>query len=248
MIPAMTPLLGFSGEISWPLGQISLMVTLGDGEHSMSSLMNFMIVRSPSPYNGIIDRLGLKKIQAVPSTAHRMLKFPVEGGIATIRSNTIIPAECRMVAETQNALPLREPTATKGIKVAIHPEYPEQTKPTDMTGVPRSIAEHRLNIREGCQPGGSYQVSGSRNHKRSTLPRLTLKPSHGKETRWQLEDVCGLHRFKQVLPKRLLSPPGNRLESRISLRISLQVFLRYLQGIPPNTYGEGRQGKDRFLH
>ncbi|GJS45053.1 reverse transcriptase domain-containing protein [Tanacetum coccineum] len=25
-------------------------------------------------------------------------------------------------------------------------------KPTDMTGVPRSIAEHRLDIREGCQP------------------------------------------------------------------------------------------------
>ncbi|GJU23884.1 hypothetical protein Tco_1157226 [Tanacetum coccineum] len=25
-------------------------------------------------------------------------------------------------------------------------------KPADMTGVPRSIAEHRLNIRQGCQP------------------------------------------------------------------------------------------------
>ncbi|GKC32436.1 reverse transcriptase domain-containing protein [Tanacetum coccineum] len=66
------------------------------------------------------------------------------------------------------------------IQVAIHPEYPEQTvaigstlaeerrrelcgllrhnldifalKPTDMTGVPRHIVEHRLNIREGCLP------------------------------------------------------------------------------------------------
>ncbi|GKG01173.1 hypothetical protein Tco_0305878, partial [Tanacetum coccineum] len=25
-------------------------------------------------------------------------------------------------------------------------------KPTDMTGVPRHIAEHRLNVREGCSP------------------------------------------------------------------------------------------------
>ncbi|GJR16629.1 hypothetical protein Tco_0799281 [Tanacetum coccineum] len=127
MIPATTPLLGFSGEISWPLGQISLMVTLGDEEYSASALINFMVVRSSSPYNGIIGRPGLRKIQAVPSTAHGMIKFSVEGGIVMIRSNTIIPAECRMVAETQNTLPPREPTATEGIKVAIHPEYPEQT-------------------------------------------------------------------------------------------------------------------------
>ncbi|GKB44691.1 hypothetical protein Tco_0889633 [Tanacetum coccineum] len=180
MIPSTTPLLGLSGEISWPLGQISLMVTLGDEEHSASALMNFMVVRSPSPYNGIIGRPGLRKIQVVPSTAYGMLKFPVEGGITTIRSTTIVLAECRMVAEAQNAPPPREPAATEGIKVAIHLEYPKQTitiggslsekgrmelcnllkenldifawKPTDMTGVPRSIAEHRLNVREGCQP------------------------------------------------------------------------------------------------
>ncbi|GKC98877.1 reverse transcriptase domain-containing protein, partial [Tanacetum coccineum] len=79
MIPAMTPLLGFSDEISWPLGQISLMVILRDGVHSTNALMNFMVVRSPSPYNGIIGHPGLIKIQAVPSTAHEMLKFPVEG-------------------------------------------------------------------------------------------------------------------------------------------------------------------------
>nr|GEV02833.1 adenylate kinase 5, chloroplastic [Tanacetum cinerariifolium] len=66
------------------------------------------------------------------------------------------------------------------IKVAIYLEYPEQTitlgstltedgrielcgllkrnldiftwKPADMTGVPRHVAEHRLNVREGCPP------------------------------------------------------------------------------------------------
>ncbi|GJW61993.1 reverse transcriptase domain-containing protein [Tanacetum coccineum] len=180
MVSATTPLLGFSGEISWPLGQISLMVTLGDEEHSTSTLMSFMVVRSPLPYNGIISRPGLRKIQAVPSTAHGMIKSRVEGGIVTIRSNTIIPAEYRMVAEAQSILPPKEPTATEGIKVAIHPEHPEQTitigrnqsekgrmelcnllkenidifswKPADMTGVSRHIAEHRLNVREGCQP------------------------------------------------------------------------------------------------
>ncbi|GJT09553.1 reverse transcriptase domain-containing protein [Tanacetum coccineum] len=75
------PLIGFSGEIIWPLGQISLLVKIGDEEHSTSTWMNFVIVRSSSPYNGIIGRPRVRKIQAVPSTAHGMLKFPVAGGI-----------------------------------------------------------------------------------------------------------------------------------------------------------------------
>nr|GEW73098.1 reverse transcriptase domain-containing protein [Tanacetum cinerariifolium] len=92
-------------------------------EHSASALMNFMIVKFPSPYNGIIGRPSLRKIQSVPSAAHGMLKFPVEGGISTIRITTIKAAECRMVTEAEN-----------------------------MTGVSRSIAKHRLNVREGCPP------------------------------------------------------------------------------------------------
>ncbi|GKC68150.1 hypothetical protein Tco_1100748 [Tanacetum coccineum] len=55
----------------------SLLVKIGDEEHSTSAWMNFVIVTSSSPYNGIIGRPGVRKIQAVPSTAHEMLKFPV---------------------------------------------------------------------------------------------------------------------------------------------------------------------------
>ncbi|GJX14347.1 reverse transcriptase domain-containing protein [Tanacetum coccineum] len=77
-------------------------------------------------------------------------------------------------------IPSRLTVLEEKIKVVIHPEYPEQTiaigstltekgrkelcallrqnmdvfawKPADMTGVPRHIAEHRLNVREGCLP------------------------------------------------------------------------------------------------
>ncbi|GJU08005.1 hypothetical protein Tco_1124435 [Tanacetum coccineum] len=82
---------------------------------------------SPSLYNGIIGRPGLRKIQAVPSTAHGMLKFPVKGGIVTIHNKTIIPAECRIVTEAQDVCPPKELVVTEGSKVAIHPEYPDQT-------------------------------------------------------------------------------------------------------------------------
>ncbi|GKD73842.1 hypothetical protein Tco_1332124, partial [Tanacetum coccineum] len=49
-LPATTPLVGFSGEIIWPLGKISLLLKIGDEEHSTSAWMKFMVVRSPSPY------------------------------------------------------------------------------------------------------------------------------------------------------------------------------------------------------
>ncbi|GJR91645.1 hypothetical protein Tco_0215656 [Tanacetum coccineum] len=142
--------------------------------------MNFMVVRSPSPYNRIIGRPGLRKIRAIPSTAHRMLKFLVAGGIVTLRRSKIIPLECMMVSGPGVSQPVINQVVEEKIQVAIHPEYPKQTvaigstltkegrkelcgllrhnldifawKPAYMTEVPRHIAEHRLNIREGCLP------------------------------------------------------------------------------------------------
>ncbi|GJY29077.1 reverse transcriptase domain-containing protein [Tanacetum coccineum] len=179
LIPATTPLIGFSGEIIWPIGQIQLLVKIGDEEHSASAWMNFMVVRSSSPYNGIIGRPGVRKLQAVPSTAHGMLKIPVEGGVITLKSSKLVPLECAVVSGPEETSSATKPIIEERVKIAINPEYPEQTvmigstlteegrnklcgllqrnldifawKPADMTGVPRHIAEHRLNIREGCK-------------------------------------------------------------------------------------------------
>ncbi|GJR30442.1 hypothetical protein Tco_1106674 [Tanacetum coccineum] len=180
MVPATTHLIGFSGETIWPLGQIALLVKIGDEVHSTSSWMNFMVIRSPSQHNAIIGRPGIRKIRAVPSTAHGMLKFPVEGGTVTLQSSRVIPMECAMISGPSTQTPASNQVLEEKINIAIHPEYPEQTvaigstltekgrkelcsllkqnldifawKPADMTGVPRNIAEHRLNIREGYSP------------------------------------------------------------------------------------------------
>ncbi|GJT49456.1 reverse transcriptase domain-containing protein [Tanacetum coccineum] len=174
MIPATTSLIGFSGETIWPIGQISLLVRIGDEEHSTSAWMNFMVIRSPSQHNGIIGRTGIRKIRAVPSTAHEMLKFPVKGGTVTIRSSRVIPMECAMISGPSIQHPVTSQVLEEKIKVAIHLEYLEQTiaigstltekgrkelcallrqnldifawRPADMTGVPRHMAEHRLNV------------------------------------------------------------------------------------------------------
>ncbi|GKF55335.1 hypothetical protein Tco_0165675, partial [Tanacetum coccineum] len=176
----MTSLNGFSGETIWPLGQLRLLVTIGDADHFTKAWMNFMIVRSLSPYNGIIRRLGIREIQAVPSTAHGMLKFLVNGGIVTIRSIILIHAECATMIMSSKEIPKEAEVCHKNFKVALHPNFPNQEvaiggtlsakeqmelcsllkknldifawQPSDMTRVPRSIAKHQLNMREGYSP------------------------------------------------------------------------------------------------
>nr|GEU31751.1 reverse transcriptase domain-containing protein [Tanacetum cinerariifolium] len=169
-----------SGEIIRPIEQIQLLVKIGDEEHSALAWMNFMVVRSQSPYNEIIGRPGVKKLQAIPSTTHGMLKIPVEGGVITLKSSKLVPLECAMVSRPGETPSAAKPIIEERVKVAINPEYPEQTvmvgsilteggsnklcgllqrnldifawKPEDMTGVPRHITEHRLNVLEGCSP------------------------------------------------------------------------------------------------
>nr|GEX77942.1 reverse transcriptase domain-containing protein [Tanacetum cinerariifolium] len=154
MVPATTSLTGFSGETIWPLGQLRLLVIIGDTNHSTSAWMNFMVVRSLLPYN-------------------------VEGGIVTIRSTVLILTECTSVI-TSSAVSREERTRPANFKVSLHPNFPDQEvaiggtlldkghtelcsilkknldifawKPSDMTRVPRSVAEYRLNIQEGYSP------------------------------------------------------------------------------------------------
>nr|GEV61770.1 hypothetical protein [Tanacetum cinerariifolium] len=113
---------------------------IGDEEHSTSVWMNFEVVRSPSPYNEIIRKPGFRKLQAVSSTAHGMLKLPVKGRVITLKSSRMVPLECAVVSGPEGNLSVTKQTVE------------ERINPADMTGVPRHIAKHRLNVREGCSP------------------------------------------------------------------------------------------------
>ncbi|GJT92868.1 reverse transcriptase domain-containing protein [Tanacetum coccineum] len=81
-----------------------------------------------------LGRPGIRKIRAVPSTAHGMLKFPVEGG-------TWHRLNINRKKDAKNYFPCWK----QNLDIFAW-------KPADMTGVPRNIAEHRLNIREGYSP------------------------------------------------------------------------------------------------
>ncbi|GJZ55866.1 hypothetical protein Tco_0611059 [Tanacetum coccineum] len=126
MVLATTSLIGFSGETIWPLGQLRVLVTIGDADHSTKAWMNFMIVRSLSLYNGIIERPGIREIQAVPSAAHGMLKFLVDRGIVTICSTVLIPAECATVITSSKEIPKETGVRHENFKVALHSNFPDQ--------------------------------------------------------------------------------------------------------------------------
>nr|GEU30675.1 reverse transcriptase domain-containing protein [Tanacetum cinerariifolium] len=231
MVSATTSLTGFSGETIWPLGQLRLLVIIGDATHSTKAWMNFMIVKSLSPYSGIIGRPGLKAIQAVPSTVHGMLKFPVEEGIVTICSTILIPTECTSVI-TSSVIPREERTRPANFKVALHPDFLDQEvmiggtlsdkgrtelcfvlkknldifawQPSDMTGVPRSVAEHRLNIREGYSPVRQKKMGQA--------------PEPAKAIQAELADVCRFYGSKQSLSAGLLPLAGDRLENDLVVK------------------------------
>nr|GEU79868.1 reverse transcriptase domain-containing protein [Tanacetum cinerariifolium] len=101
------------------------------------------------------------------------------GGHMIHRITVLIPTECTSVI-TSSVVSKEERTRPANFKVALHPDFPEQEvaiggtlsdkgrtelcsilkknlyifawQPSDMTEVPRSVAKHRLNIREGYSP------------------------------------------------------------------------------------------------
>ncbi|GJV43349.1 reverse transcriptase domain-containing protein [Tanacetum coccineum] len=120
--------------------------------------------------------------------------------------------------------------AEERIKVTIHPKYPVQTvaigstlteegrkalcrllrrnldifawKPEDMTGVPRHLAEHCLNVREGCHPVKQKKKSQA--------------PERNKAIQEEVEKLIDASIMKEVHCYSWL------LEGGIPLRVSLQ--------------------------
>ncbi|GJZ52896.1 reverse transcriptase domain-containing protein [Tanacetum coccineum] len=195
MVPTTTSLTGFSGETIWPLGQLRLLVTIGDAYHSTKAWVNFMIVRSLSPYNSIIRRPEIREIQAVPSTVHGMLKFPANGGIVTIRSTILIPDECTTVITSSKEVPKEAEVRPKNFKIALHPNFPDQEVAIGGT----LSAEGRTELGYICVKDirlfDRRKGNRPRNMQRRSKRRLKQGLSAGllplPEIDWKVESLCG---------------------------------------------------------
>ncbi|GKB15554.1 reverse transcriptase domain-containing protein [Tanacetum coccineum] len=195
MVPATTSLTDFSGETIWPMGQLRLLVTIGDAEHFTKAWMNFMIVR-----------------------------FLVNGGVVTIRCTILTPNECATITATSKDFIKNIKGGQKILKVAMHPNFPDQevalggtlsieegfryicmaavrhdrgttTDSQTQTQYPRQIPPS-LTEKEGPgsgtsqgHPGRGKEASGSSDYAQSLLPRLDCYPLS--EIDWKVEFLCG---------------------------------------------------------
>nr|GEZ57925.1 reverse transcriptase domain-containing protein [Tanacetum cinerariifolium] len=230
MVPATTSLTGFSGETIWPLGQLRLLVTIGDADHSTRVWMNFIIARSLSSYNSIIGRPGIKEIQVVPSTAHEMLKFRAGGGIVTIRSTILIPDECTTMITSSKEIPKEAAVCHENFKVALHPNFPDQEVLNIGSISERDI--HPFGKRKGARPWNARRPSKKRivTPFQKSTKKLNLSAATLSSVSWTLTKAITRYSWQSQMRRKWLSTPAKGC-------IAIQKCLSASRTLAPHTNG-----------
>nr|XP_023927177.1 uncharacterized protein LOC112038586 [Quercus suber] len=94
LVPTNAPLVGFEGTRVFPLGAITLPVTVGDYPQQITKDVMFLVVNCSSAYNAILGRPTFNSWKAATSTYHLMIKFPTSHGVGELRRNQVAAHEC----------------------------------------------------------------------------------------------------------------------------------------------------------
>ena len=97
LVPTNAPLVGFGGTKVYPLGAVTLPVTVGDYPQQIIKDITFLVVDYSSAYNAILGRPTLNSWKAITSTYQLMIKFPINYGVGEVRGNQIATRECYIV-------------------------------------------------------------------------------------------------------------------------------------------------------
>ncbi|KAK3008565.1 hypothetical protein RJ639_013962 [Escallonia herrerae] len=89
-----TPLYGFSNHPVAAVGIIALPVAIGTPPAQANFMLDFVVVKVPSAYNAILGRPVLNRLQAVMSTYHLKMKFPMEHGIGEVKGDQTTARQC----------------------------------------------------------------------------------------------------------------------------------------------------------
>ncbi|XP_076905912.1 uncharacterized protein LOC143561822 [Bidens hawaiensis] len=168
--PIHAPVSGFGGEIMHPRSVITFPVTLSDGVHSRTEEVEFLVLPATSKHDIILGREAIGDFNAHPSTSHGALGVPTRTGVAIIHVNR----HCFTTESSKPSKVPRQNQRTEPEKWVLNKKFPDQTVvvgpaiseivrtflkqllmknidifawlPADMTGVPRSISEHKLKV------------------------------------------------------------------------------------------------------
>ena len=89
-----SPLVGFGGTIVYPLGTVTLPITIGDYPQQITKDVTFLVVDCSSAYNAILGRPTLNSWKAVTSTYHLIIKFLTEYGVGEVRGDQVAARKC----------------------------------------------------------------------------------------------------------------------------------------------------------
>nr|GEY45438.1 hypothetical protein [Tanacetum cinerariifolium] len=144
-----TDLVGFVEEATKPLGKIELEVCFGSEGLCRRTMMKFTIIKAPSPDNVILGRSDLRTLRAIPypfndevphSERHCHHGHPVSSHIEMQAVRKEIGEGMLETYKAQLKLLLKD-------NMDIF-----SWEPADMTGVPRRIIEHNLNVNTSIEP------------------------------------------------------------------------------------------------
>ncbi|XP_076902325.1 uncharacterized protein LOC143557039 [Bidens hawaiensis] len=174
--PVHAPVSGFGYEVMHPKGVITFPVTLSDGIHTRTEDVEFLVLSVISKHDIILGREVIGDFDANPSTAHGAVEVPTRTGIAIIRVNK----HCYVTEGLKPAKVPKKALWTEPEKCIVNPKYSKQTvtigatisetiriflkqllvknsdifawTPSDMTGVPREVSQHRLRVNPAYTP------------------------------------------------------------------------------------------------
>ncbi|KAJ0442639.1 putative nucleotidyltransferase, Ribonuclease H [Helianthus annuus] len=211
LIQVSMPLVSFSSEVVQPIGQITLPTTLGTGRLVRTVNLTYLVVGARSIHNVILGRPRMCAFGIISSTIHGSLKFPTEAGVATLDSESTMH-----VAEVRQSEGNVQPPSLLTEEWAIHPHFPEQKvaigahlpertkkrlwkllsssldvfawQTSDMVGVPRCLAEHKLKVSHSAKPVTQRKrnMALARNKAISEDVRKLLNAGIIREVRYQI--------------------------------------------------------------
>ncbi|GJV90978.1 hypothetical protein Tco_1538791 [Tanacetum coccineum] len=163
------PLVGFSGEKSWPLGEVPLEIMIGEGPLTTTKTLNFVIMGSDSPHNIILGRTAMQQMGIYnprePEEEQRATSKEHQEEVKYILS--CVDAEERIMVNDQypeqtiaigRQLPTKIKIRLQGLLRAYVDVFAWTT--THMMGVSRTIiiggetfnTEHRVNELKHLEP------------------------------------------------------------------------------------------------
>ena len=94
MTSTTSPLYGFAEDSAIPDRTIKLAVTLREPSQTVTVMIDFLAVKCPSAFSGVLGRPLLRSLKVVTSIHCLTIKFPTTIGIDQVRGRQYNSREC----------------------------------------------------------------------------------------------------------------------------------------------------------